>query len=137
MADELPTVIVSFFFFFQAEDGIRDDLVTRVQTCALPISAIPTYVNDVIFSGEFTADGAIPTGNISGIEDIGAPSGPSLGVPANATYSISISSTYVNGKGWWYVNGSRAGLIYVISPSKFVVLSWDPSSYQSLLIFEQ
>src|SRR5258708_32060157 len=26
-----------FFFFFQAEDGIRDDLVTGVQTCALPI----------------------------------------------------------------------------------------------------
>src|SRR5438552_17470374 len=28
---------VIFFFFFQAEDGIRDDLVTGVQTCALPI----------------------------------------------------------------------------------------------------
>src|SRR5258708_26521249 len=28
----------SCFFFFQAEDGIRDDLVTGVQTCALPIS---------------------------------------------------------------------------------------------------
>src|SRR5258708_10716365 len=28
-----------FFFFFQAEDGIRDDLVTGVQTCALPIFA--------------------------------------------------------------------------------------------------
>src|SRR6266446_7655472 len=27
-----------FFFFFQAEDGIRDYKVTRVQTCALPIS---------------------------------------------------------------------------------------------------
>src|SRR5438105_5573429 len=27
----------SFFFFFQAEDGIRDPLVTGVQTCALPI----------------------------------------------------------------------------------------------------
>src|SRR5947208_13124984 len=27
----------SVFFFFQAEDGIRDDLVTGVQTCALPI----------------------------------------------------------------------------------------------------
>src|SRR5207244_6926341 len=26
-------------FFLQAEDGIRDDLVTGVQTCALPISA--------------------------------------------------------------------------------------------------
>src|SRR5258708_31148510 len=31
--------VVMFFFFFQAEDGIRDDLVTGVQTCALPISA--------------------------------------------------------------------------------------------------
>src|SRR5688572_32254456 len=28
-----------FFFFFQAEDGIRDLTVTGVQTCALPISA--------------------------------------------------------------------------------------------------
>src|SRR6201987_6482812 len=27
-----------FLFFFQGEDGIRDDLVTGVQTCALPIS---------------------------------------------------------------------------------------------------
>ena len=29
--------VLFFFFFFQAEDGIRDDLVTGVQTCALPI----------------------------------------------------------------------------------------------------
>src|SRR6266850_5939479 len=28
---------VGFFFFFQAEDGIRDYKVTGVQTCALPI----------------------------------------------------------------------------------------------------
>src|SRR3712207_8917239 len=28
------------FFFFQAEDGIRDIGVTGVQTCALPISVI-------------------------------------------------------------------------------------------------
>src|SRR2546422_3557756 len=28
---------LSFFFFFQAEDGIRDVAVTGVQTCALPI----------------------------------------------------------------------------------------------------
>src|SRR5207247_4372717 len=27
-------------FFFQAEDGIRDPLVTGVQTCALPISRV-------------------------------------------------------------------------------------------------
>src|SRR5947208_5654909 len=29
---------IAWRFFFQAEDGIRDDLVTGVQTCALPIS---------------------------------------------------------------------------------------------------
>src|SRR2546421_4763769 len=30
--------VLIFFFFFQAEDGIRDLIVTGVQTCALPIS---------------------------------------------------------------------------------------------------
>src|SRR2546429_7900809 len=30
----------AFFFFFQAEDGIRDVAVTGVQTCALPILAL-------------------------------------------------------------------------------------------------
>src|SRR2546421_5343701 len=30
--------VLVFFFFFQAEDGIRDLIVTGVQTCALPIS---------------------------------------------------------------------------------------------------
>src|SRR6266498_5842104 len=32
---------MSLFFFFQAEDGIRDADVTGVQTCALPISGVP------------------------------------------------------------------------------------------------
>src|SRR5687768_18094921 len=30
-------ILFCFFFFFQAEDGIRDVAVTGVQTCALPI----------------------------------------------------------------------------------------------------
>src|SRR5260370_40132461 len=33
----LPLRFSLFFFFFQAEDGIRDSSVTGVQTCALPI----------------------------------------------------------------------------------------------------
>src|SRR2546425_12600683 len=33
----LSHVVSYIFFFFQAEDGIRDKLVTGVQTCALPI----------------------------------------------------------------------------------------------------
>src|SRR2546421_3445437 len=37
-----------FFFFFQAEDGIRDLIVTGVQTCALPIFAtLPLTVDGV------------------------------------------------------------------------------------------
>src|SRR3989442_4890111 len=43
---------VSFFFFFQAEDGIRDADVTGVQTCALPIlvggePALETFTHDL------------------------------------------------------------------------------------------
>src|SRR5205823_9072399 len=39
--------------FFQAEDGIRDKLVTGVQTCALPIFAPPTSapIRHVLFNG--------------------------------------------------------------------------------------
>src|SRR2546426_7802844 len=37
-----------FFFFFQAEDGIRDYKVTGVQTCALPIS-----VRRLAFEGSY------------------------------------------------------------------------------------
>src|SRR5699024_11743850 len=35
----LQSIVYCFFFFFQAEDGIRDRNVTGVQTCALPILA--------------------------------------------------------------------------------------------------
>src|SRR2546421_8036587 len=35
------------FFFFQAEDGIRDLIVTGVQTCALPISLLERHAQDV------------------------------------------------------------------------------------------
>src|SRR5205823_9366945 len=34
----IKKTLLFVFFFFQAEDGIRDKLVTGVQTCALPIS---------------------------------------------------------------------------------------------------
>src|SRR5688572_15194690 len=35
------SVCLRVFFFFQAEDGIRDLTVTGVQTCALPICKTP------------------------------------------------------------------------------------------------
>src|SRR2546427_7880167 len=39
-----------FFFFFQAEDGIRDLTVTGVQTCALPISDVVALYDSAGFS---------------------------------------------------------------------------------------
>src|SRR5206468_10160549 len=35
------------FFFFQAEDGIRDLIVTGVQTCALPISGMHGFTKSL------------------------------------------------------------------------------------------
>src|SRR2546425_8775052 len=40
---------MSLYFFFQAEDGIRDKLVTGVQTCALPISSERGYTFQAIY----------------------------------------------------------------------------------------
>src|SRR3989449_10570451 len=54
------------FFFFQAEDGIRDVAVTGVQTCALPIS----------FYDDFSVGGF---GSLSGFKD-GQLRGPLFGV---------------------------------------------------------
>src|SRR5437588_2774718 len=39
--DRYLNYYIVVFFFFQAEDGIRDHCVTGVQTCALPIFAPP------------------------------------------------------------------------------------------------
>src|SRR5690348_1583039 len=39
--------VFSFFFFFQAEDGIRDGQVTGVQTCALPISHVKSTLFNI------------------------------------------------------------------------------------------
>src|SRR2546430_7424063 len=38
--------LILFFFFFQAEDGIRDLTVTGVQTCALPLAFVAGDLSD-------------------------------------------------------------------------------------------
>src|SRR5260370_41229087 len=42
--DLIRFILYRMFFFFQAEDGIRDSSVTGVQTCALPISKVPFHL---------------------------------------------------------------------------------------------
>src|SRR5947208_9652075 len=51
------------FFFFQAEDGIRDDLVTGVQTCALPISTTWTLFDAVDFTHPERVEALIARGS--------------------------------------------------------------------------
>jgi hypothetical protein len=88
----------------------------------------PVGYGVVVFSGEFAADGATPTGNITGTEDIGAPSGPSPGAAFTATYSVSSSPT--SGRGTMTVTSGTGGnaVIYMISASKFVAVSMsDPN----------
>src|SRR5205085_7621264 len=41
-----------FFFFFQAEDGIRDLTVTGVQTCALPILSLEGHAWELDLAGQ-------------------------------------------------------------------------------------
>src|SRR5690349_9817079 len=52
----LTVDIYRFFFFFQAEDGIRDLYVTGVQTCALPISTILKGLDDPELERRIGAD---------------------------------------------------------------------------------
>src|SRR2546430_3415047 len=49
------SICVFFFFFFQAEDGIRDLTVTGVQTCALPISRFQHLRDALIFLDGYEA----------------------------------------------------------------------------------
>src|SRR5699024_12175507 len=57
---------VVFFFFFQAEDGIRDRNVTGVQTCALPIFAITNGRSPeaVVFTANWPIPGSPKIGSI-------------------------------------------------------------------------
>jgi hypothetical protein len=99
-------------------------------------ASTPVTFGVAVSSGEFTADGANPTGNITGTQDIGASSGPNSGVAFNATYSVSSSPT--NGRGIMTVTSGSGGsaVVYVISTSKFVTVSKnDPNP--AVLIFEQ
>ena len=82
-------------------------------------TSTPNLTVEPIFSGEFTADGA---GTIVGTIDTGAPSGATTETGDIAMYSVSSSPT--NGRGWTTSgNGILYGPLYVISPSKFVLVS--------------
>src|SRR2546428_9985638 len=62
-----------FFFFFQAEDGIRDLIVTGVQTCALPISveamALSFAQRDLVVATHGRGLWVVPVGPLEEMSD--------------------------------------------------------------------
>jgi hypothetical protein len=95
----------------------------------------PTDFQVAVFSNVFAADGATPSGNMTGAEDLGASSGPVSGEAFKATYAVSASPT--NGRGTMTVGSGTGGngLVYMISASKFVGISLnDPNP--AILEFE-
>src|SRR3989442_11593924 len=69
------STVAVFFFFFQAEDGIRDADVTGVQTCALPICSSVTDLIAVeilvLESLEEALDDAVGLGRAVADTDVG------------------------------------------------------------------
>src|SRR5256886_9229257 len=61
------SVTLHCFFFFQAEDGIRDLTVTGVQTCALPICQTPETRKRLLAS--LCLNGVAPLGVKHGIPE--------------------------------------------------------------------
>src|SRR2546422_3728572 len=72
-----------FFFFFQAEDGIRDVAVTGVQTCALPI-----YLSNVVFSTSVIEQGKFGGANLTRANFNSADLFSAIFTNANATQAI-------------------------------------------------
>src|SRR5438046_423442 len=86
------------------------------------VATDPTAFSVNVFSGELSANGAGPTGNLTGRVDIGDASGSQSGASFAATYSVSSSPT--NGRGTVNLTSPNGGsaVAYVVSPTKFVVV---------------
>src|SRR5215207_11429945 len=76
---------IIFFFFFQAEDGIRDPLVTGVQTCALPISRQPASSPRPPTTSTTRSTTGHDQAGTPGMSASSPADGPSLNRCANAT----------------------------------------------------
>src|SRR6266542_2869022 len=99
--------LILFFFFFQAEDGIRDATVTGVQTCALPICLPPRHA---------TIRGMDPAGLFLSISGRLAPKPFALGAilvyAASLASQALISPPIVARSGFWPFAAAQATLLW-------------------------
>src|SRR5690606_18723827 len=104
-------VCLSFFFFFQAEDGIRDFHVTGVQTCALPIFLADMATTRTSLSLE-EFGGAAPPGPVATI--LSALFAAAVGVPLVAGI-LHLFARLLGGKGGFVLMLQAVGFSLVIS----------------------
>src|SRR5713226_4512030 len=133
---------LNFFFFFQAEDGIRYGRVTGVQTCALPISKIITMAGSGLdpsclpggsslqagtpyaflltgfdANGPVTVSGSFiadSSGNLTGVEDILRKSGAQTDVPLTSGSSILFNQV---GRGCLTLNTASSSAQFRVAPT--------------------
>src|SRR5437764_1621632 len=100
--------IFDLFFFFQAEDGIRDTSVTGVQTCALPISFVSA--NTPVLQG----DGSLTPGvgnALNGVIQCGGPGG-TVTLPGFGSANVGSSSNAGCLKGHLFNPAPRIGFAF-------------------------
>src|SRR5256886_15022815 len=102
--------VFDFFFFFQAEDGIRDLTVTGVQTCALPIlNSGPIHGLEVVQAdgfGNLDASRNGCGGPTAGCYDYGDAGDPYPGTTGNLAFTpTSVPAAVRN------ADGLAAGLV--------------------------
>src|SRR5260370_17741794 len=117
-------LVLSFlvFFFFQAEDGIRDSSVTGVQTCALPISIGGTpYPNNTIPMAQWNRNAPAFIKMLNFVSRANAT--PTPGIPEQVR--IPFSPTYVFDK-----NAKVARVDYNISPNMNFFFRWSDDAQQ-------
>src|SRR5207237_8897046 len=132
------------YFFFQAEDGIRDSSVTGVQTCALPIS-LPPLILHSLFARNAKALGhwlavrpqncvtVLDTHDGIGVIDVGAGGNGESGLlaPGEIDQLVETIHSRSNGESWKatgaaarYIcsGGSRQKCIALVSSSNYFTI---------------
>src|SRR5256885_2229154 len=95
----LEDLLIFIFFFFQAEDGIRDYKVTGVQTCALPILDVSAFYMDIR-----DLQATVTAGSCSSRVIFNVPKSRSMGVEVELeaaptrNFDFTVSGSYVDAK---------------------------------------
>src|SRR3712207_7726788 len=110
-------MLMSCFFFFQAEDGIRDIGVTGVQTCALPILRLPEDSEEMRYLRERRAalGGPMPVRRRRSSEALQVPGLDAFGAQLVPTEGRQVSTTmaFVDRKST-RLNSSHANISYAV-----------------------